>query len=160
MTRPVRSRMQRLVPVALQPIAELRGAAVLPDDGVVDRLAGLAVPDDGGLALVGDADGRDVARPQPGAAERLDRDGDLRRPDLVRVVLDPAGLREDLLELLLRDADDGAVVVEHDGAGAGGALVEREDVRHVGSPAGPRMGGRGGIVSNCPPPLLDPLSGG
>ena len=38
--------------------ADSRGAAVLPDDGVVDRLAGGAVPDDGRLALVGDADAR------------------------------------------------------------------------------------------------------
>ena len=38
------------------------GARVLPDDRVVDRLAGLAVPDDRRLALVGDADRRDVAR--------------------------------------------------------------------------------------------------
>src|SRR5262245_19120503 len=33
-----------------------RGAAVLPDDRVVDRLPGLAVPHDRGLALVGDAE--------------------------------------------------------------------------------------------------------
>ena len=36
------------------------------------------------------------------AAERLDGDADLRRPDLLRVVLDPAGLRKDLREFLLR----------------------------------------------------------
>ena len=43
------------------------GARVLPDDRVVDRLAGLAVPDHGRLALVGDADRRDVARLGVGA---------------------------------------------------------------------------------------------
>ena len=36
-------------------------AAALPDDGGRDRLAGRAVPDDGGLALVGDADGGNLA---------------------------------------------------------------------------------------------------
>ena len=46
--------------LSLQLVAIACRAAVLPDDGVVDRLAGLAVPDDDGLALVGDADGRDV----------------------------------------------------------------------------------------------------
>ena len=70
------------VAVALQAIAEIRGPAVLPDDRVVDGLAGLAIPDDGGLALVGDADGGDVARPQVRAPERLGRHRDLRRPDL------------------------------------------------------------------------------
>ena len=131
MTRPVRSRMNSSCPSALQPIAEVGGAAVLPDDRVVDGLAGLAIPDDRGLALVGDADGGDVARPELRPAQRLGGDGDLRRPDLLRVVLDPAGLRKDLLELLLADGHDGAVVIENDGARAGRALVEGEDVWHV-----------------------------
>ena len=117
--------------VALQPIAEVRRAAVLPDDGVVDGTSGLAVPDDRGLALVGDADGGDVPRPQVRAPQRLDGDGDLRRPDLVGIVLDPARLRKDLLELPLPDGDDGAVVIEDDGARAGRALIEGEDVRHA-----------------------------
>ena len=123
------------VAVALQPVAEVGRAAVLPDDRVVDRLAGLAIPDDGRLALVGDADGGDVARPEVRAPERLGRDRDLRRPDLAGVVLDPAGLREDLLKLALADGDDGRVVIEDDRARAGGALVEGEDVRH-GSDSG------------------------
>ena len=121
---------ERVVAVGPEAVAEVRRAPVLPDDGVVDRLAGLAIPDDGRLALVGDADGRDVARPQVRAAEDLDGHGDLRRPDLLRIVLDPAGLRKDLLELALRDAGDGAVVIEEDGARAGGALIEGEDVLH------------------------------
>ena len=52
-------------PSRLQPLAEVGGAAVLPDDRVVDRLAGRAVPDDRRLALVGDADRGDVARRAP-----------------------------------------------------------------------------------------------
>ena len=47
--------------------AQMRlGAAVLPDDGVVDRRAGAAVPDQRGLALVGDAERRDVLRTRAG----------------------------------------------------------------------------------------------
>ena len=45
--------------------------------------------------------GRDLRPP-----ERLDGDADLRRPDLLRVVLDPAGLGKDLRELLLRHRRD------------------------------------------------------
>jgi hypothetical protein len=60
-TRPV-LRMARQ-PLRAQLGAQRLGAAVLPDDGVVDRLAGAAVPQHRGLALVGDADGGDVARP-------------------------------------------------------------------------------------------------
>ena len=59
---PVRARDHRLVPRLAQRRAEVGGAAVLPDDGVVDRAAGVAVPDHDGLALVGDADAGDVAR--------------------------------------------------------------------------------------------------
>jgi hypothetical protein len=42
-------------------------------------------------------------------------------------VLDPAGTRQELLMLELMAAQLGAVVVENDAAGAGGALVDRSD---------------------------------
>ena len=60
------------------------------------------VPDDGGLALVGDADGGDVRRrradawPWPAAATCRTS-----CPDFVRVMLHPAGLREELGEFPL-----------------------------------------------------------
>src|SRR5262245_16639880 len=114
----------------LQPFAVVRRAAILPDDRVVDRLAGLAVPDDRRLALVRDADRGHVFRPHARASERFDGDADLRRPDLLRIVLDPAGVRKNLPELLLRDAADRTVAIEHDGARARGALIESEDERH------------------------------
>src|SRR5581483_673773 len=91
---------------------------------------GRAVPDDGRFALVGDPDGRDVAGRQLRARQRFDRDADLRGPDLLRVVLDPSGLRKDLREFFLRDRTNGAVVIEHDGPRAGRSLVEREHVTH------------------------------
>ena len=47
----------------LQLLADGRRAAVLPDDGVAYRAAGLAVPHDGGFTLVGDADGGELASP-------------------------------------------------------------------------------------------------
>ena len=57
-------------------------------------------------------------------------------PDLDRVVLDPAGLRQDLLVLELVAAHLVAVVVEDHESGAGGALVDGADeVSHgVSSP--------------------------
>ena len=66
------------------------------------------------------------------AAERLDRDGDLRGPDFLRVVLDPAGLRKICGNSFCATATMRAVVIEQDGARAGGALIECEDVRHDG----------------------------
>ena len=130
MTRPVFSLNQSLGAVGLQPVAESAVRRSCQTMALCDRLAGLAVPDDRRLALVGDADRGDVPRPDLRAAERFDADADLRRPDFLRVVLDPAGLRKDLCELLLRDRADGAVVIEDDGARTGRALIEREDVRH------------------------------
>ncbi len=53
-------------------------------------------------------------------------------PDLLRVVLDPAGLREDLLVLLLVDRHDLAGVAEDHAPGRGGALVDRGYVTRHG----------------------------
>ena len=135
MTSPVRSRIEVFVAVAFQAIAEICRPAVLPDDRVVDGLSGLTIPHDGGLALVGDADGGDVSRPKVRAPQRLGCHRHLRRPDLAGVVFNPARMREDLLKLALSDGDDGRVVIEDDGARACGALVEGDDVRH-GSDSG------------------------
>jgi hypothetical protein len=77
--------------------------------------------------LVGDADRSDV-RDRDACARQHFRDRrHLRGPDLLRVVLDPAGAGEMLRELALRGRDDVAVVVEQDGERAGRALVEGED---------------------------------
>jgi hypothetical protein len=120
------------------------GAGVLPDDGVVDGLAGVLVPDDGGLALVGDADGGEVVGAEVVVPQHLGGDLLGLLPDLLGVVLDPAGLGVDLLVLHLGDAGRGAVVLEEHGPGRGGALVDREDVllRH---PWPPVREGRGGV---------------
>src|SRR5439155_22209749 len=80
-------------------------AAILPDDRVVDRLAGAAVPDDGGLALIGDADRRHIAGADAGARHRGARGRHGGRPDAGRVVLDMAGRWKDLLKLKLRESD-------------------------------------------------------
>ncbi len=116
--------------VGPQPVARIGGAPVLPDDRVGERRAGRALPEHRRLALVGDADRRDVTRGDTGVGERFLRDRELRAPDLLRIVLDPAGLREDLAELALREAAHRAGLVEDDGARAGGALIEGEDDLH------------------------------
>jgi hypothetical protein len=88
----------------------------------------VAVPHDRGLALVGDADGGEVAEVEVGLGQRLPDDEPGVVADLLRVVLDPPGLREDLLVLLLPDRDDRAGVIEDDRPRAGRALVDGEDV--------------------------------
>ena len=102
------------------------GAPVLPDDGVEDRLAGLAVPDYRGFTLVGDAQGGNVAWCNAGFLHDLGSGRQLAAPDFHRVVFYPTGLRKDLPELLLCRADDISRMIKDDAARAGGALIEGE----------------------------------
>ena len=94
------------------------GAPVLPDDGVVDGDPGAAVPDHGGLALIGDANGPHLTRCDTGLGQCLAGSRQLGLPDHHWVVLDPAGLGVDLWQFLLRHAQRLATRVEHDAARA------------------------------------------
>ena len=103
---------ERRVLFLLQPIASRGGASILPDDGVANGFTGVAIPDDDGLALVGDANpgdfiwrGADLLDGSPG-------DRELARPDGLGVMLHPARFGENLGKLLLRDGDNGAALVE------------------------------------------------
>ena len=69
-----------------------------------------------------------ISARMPGGRDRLTADGQRVAPDILRIVLDPAVLREMLAQLLLARADIAALAVEHDGTAAGGTLVERENV--------------------------------
>ena len=102
-------------------LRQIGAAPVLPDDGV-RSVAARPLPHDRGLALIGDADGR------PSVAASLAADGEGRLPDLLRVMLDPAVGRKDLRQLALRHGADMPFAVEDDGARAGRALVDGENV--------------------------------
>ena len=82
----------RGVAVVLELVAETGGSPVLPDDGVMNRPAGLPIPEHRGFALVGDADGGDLADVDIRLLEHLLGNAELDPPDLIRIVLDPAGL--------------------------------------------------------------------
>src|SRR5690606_7940753 len=104
----------RLQPLLREPSTKRRGAPVLPDNGVVDRLSGRLVPDNDSFALIGNTDRRNVR----GVELRLAQCRPCRpkhgRPDFFRIVLDPAGCRIVLCEFLLSKADDSHLRVEHD----------------------------------------------
>ncbi len=106
---------------------------VLPDNRVVDAFAAASVPHHRRLALVGNPDSGDLAHGEAGFAERFPRDVSDRRPDLLRVVFDPARLRVDLAEFLLRARDDVRALIVNDGTAAARTLVYRQQVlrRHV-----------------------------
>ena len=77
-----------------QLVAVFAGAAALPDDSVVNRPSGIFIPQDGRLALVGDADARHIGRRNIGG------------PDFHRVLLDPSLVRIMLGQLMLPDGED------------------------------------------------------
>src|SRR5664280_2490061 len=121
---------RRLVAGRAERVAHRRGSSVLPDDRVRERTPRRALPEERRLALVRDADGRDVAARDARLRERLVHHARLRRPDFRRIVLDPAGLGIDLPELLPGHAAHGAAVVEDERARTGRTLIEGEDERH------------------------------
>ena len=77
-------------------------------------------------------------------------------PDFLRIVLDPAGMRIDLPQLLLGAGDRRERRVEHDGARRGRALVDGDDVGHgamlarFGFPRKGEMGESGGRRAPSP----------
>ena len=123
-------------PLALQILADVCRLARLPNDGVVDWPARSPVPNDRRLALIRDADGSDVAGDEPRLLQSLAHDFMHGAPDLFRIVLDPARLREMLRELLLRHADDLGIHIEDNGTIARRAGIKRHDVflSHTSTP--------------------------
>ena len=117
-----------LQPVGAELIHQLRRAAALPHDGVVQGPAGGPVPQDGGLPLVGDADGGNLRRLHPRPGDGLHHHAVLGRPDLHGVLLYPALPGVVLGQLLLGHAQDVLLPVEENGPGAGGALIQGQNV--------------------------------
>ena len=125
--QPGLGRDRRLVPCLLQRPAHVGRASVLPDDGAVDRLAAAPVPDEAGLALVGDADGGNVAGVELGGGHRLARRLHRGAPDVLRIVLDPAGSWIVLGKLALPRPERAQLGTEHDGAARRRTLIDRQN---------------------------------
>ena len=102
-----------LKPLLFKLLAVGSGAAALPDYRIVDGLARLPVPEDGGLTLIGDADARNLARVDLARGYACNDSLKLTVKYRHRVMLDPAALGVYLLELILRLADDVALFVEY-----------------------------------------------
>ena len=98
-------------------------APVLPDNGVGDGLAGLAVPEQGGFALVGDAYGRHLAASRQ-LLQAFTRHRELAGPDLQPVMLNLPGFGKYLAKLFLRQRHNAARVIKQNGTRTGRALVK------------------------------------
>ena len=101
-----------LMACGFQLTANIRGAPVLPDNGVVDGLAGLPVPNHRGFALICNTDGSHLAVGAGGLAQGVLAHLQSGFPDLLGVVFNPAGLRIDLGEFLLCNGKGAAVFLE------------------------------------------------
>ena len=112
----------------LQLVAVGTGPAALPDDGVAHWFAGGLVPNNGGLTLVGDADSGDVGGGSSDLPHGLHGNPKLCGPDLVGVVLYPAGLGEDLGKFLLSGTAHMPLLIEENAAVAGGPGVKGQNV--------------------------------
>ena len=130
------------------PLNERCGAAALPHDGVIDGLAGLAIPHDNGLALVCDADRVDAVRVDSTLELHLDHTGDLRGENLDRILLDPARMRVLHGERPLRHSYTVAKLVKEDRANARRAGVERHDAA-IGSRRSAQPRGAHGRAHNA-----------
>jgi hypothetical protein len=108
--------------------AQRGGAAILPDDAVMDGIATGAIPNDSGFTLVRDADGGDRLGTDLVVTEELLRHAELAQPDVVRIVLNPAGARVCLWKLPRNGRSRPALRVEEDGPRACRSLVECQDI--------------------------------
>src|SRR5215207_878910 len=123
----------RLVTSFFEGRTDVCRAAVLPHDRPVNGLSAPAIPNDRGLALVGDADAGDFLRPDPGLAYRAPACGQHRSPQVFGLMLHPPRLWKILAELLLRRRDDFAALVKNNGAGGSRALIDGENKRRHGT---------------------------
>ena len=114
--------------VGLQRLAIVCRAPVLPHDGIVNGLAGVAIPNNRRLTLVRDADSRDIARGGVCLLQRAAGYGRDGCPDRFRVVFHPAGPRIDLRKFLLVAGHDAGVMIINNGAAAARALVDGKQV--------------------------------
>ena len=96
--------------LALERGAERRRTPVLPYDGIGEGLPRRAIPDDRGLALIGDANGGNGLR--AGLVQHRAADLEHGAPDFLRIVLHLPRRREDLSERHARRGVRTARVVE------------------------------------------------
>ncbi len=86
----------------------------------------MAIPDDGRFTLVGNADGRDIARSCAGTLDRIAHHLLSPLPDFHRVVFNPSRLRK-VLAMLALAAGNRAGPIKQNATRAGGSLIDGGD---------------------------------
>ena len=106
-----------------QILTDARGASALPNNGIVQSLSRLGVPQHRRLALIRNANGHDVA----GLISAIGKDRryafENRLPNTFGIVLNPAWLRKNLRKLMVHRGHEVACCVHECDRRAGGALI-------------------------------------
>lgn len=113
--------------LGLELLDSLAGSGVGPHNGVVEGLAGLNVPENGGLSLVGDTNGLDVSNLDAERSHLLGHGAhtlQARGDELFGIVLHPSGVGVDLGELDLVRGNGLSVGRKENESGGSGSLVE------------------------------------
>jgi hypothetical protein len=105
-------------------VANSGAAAALPDDRTMKGAAAAPIPHDEGLALVGDADAGDRAGRDFGRGDRFFGKRKDRAEDFLGVMLDPSGLRIELMNFGVSAAADTPARIDNEDSGAGSSLVD------------------------------------
>ena len=111
-----------------QQVAILRSTAALPNNRLADRAACFLIPNHSRLTLIRDADAGNIRRSDVELAHRLIHQANLRRPDFLSIMLNPAGLRIILRKLLLRYTADFALLIKKNAAAARSAQVQSHNI--------------------------------
>ncbi len=119
--------------LGLELLAQGGRAPILPDDGVIEGPPRAPFKHEGGLPLVGEAQGHHLLGLHPSLAQGLLGHPKLAFPDLQGIVLHPARPRVELAELPLGHGHRPPLQAEEDGPAAGGALVQGQKVLHRAS---------------------------
>src|ERR1035437_4326880 len=117
----------------MKPAADLRPTPALPDDGVVQRLAGHTIEHDYGFALVGDAQTGELGNFPGIALGDFADDGEDVFPNLFRIMFHPAGLGINLPMAARRLVQNLSARVEEHRLRRGSALVNGENQTHFKS---------------------------
>ena len=109
-------------------VTQLAGAGTLPHHGVAQRFARRAVPGNGGLALVGDANTGNVGRIDPGLLHHGTRHGQHVGGDLDRIMAHPAGIIDNLAMRAVGTMNQMAALVHQQRLRALRGLIDSDDV--------------------------------
>jgi hypothetical protein len=94
---------------------------------MMNRLARLPIPQNRRLTLIRNPDRSYVCSLQTRFPDRRLRCVQLSLPDLIRIMLDPAGLREILPKFLLRHRQNPTTLIKHDRSRTGRTLIQSQN---------------------------------